>query len=78
MWEQYFITLLGFVEGEKLMGVEVFVSSKEETKFLGGRFNENEDVRLPGEISGDGATKHINGVLLLELRAEHMKRRSAF
>ena len=37
---------LGFVEGEKLMQVEVFASSEE---FLGGTFDDFEDVRLLAE-----------------------------
>ena len=43
--EFYHQSNLGFVEDEKLMVDEVFVSSEEETKFLGGRFGDIEDVR---------------------------------
>ena len=63
---------LGFVEGAKLMQVEVFASSEEETKFIG---DDTEDGLVPGEISGDGDIKYIQRERRLELRAEHAKRR---
>ena len=56
-WEQYSIAgLIRFVEGEQLMGIKILASSEEETKFLGGRFGNIEDVRLPRKIVEDGAT----------------------
>ena len=48
---------LGFVEGEKLMGVEIFVSSEQENKFVVDRCGHIEDVRLPREVSGDRDTE---------------------
>ena len=59
---------LGFVEGEKLMGVEIFVSSEQENKFVVDRCGHIEDVRLPREVSGDRDTEHIDSRGLLELR----------
>ena len=50
------------------MLVEVFASSEDKVKFLGGRFGDIEDMRLPGEIYGDGDTANINRGQL-ELRA---------
>ena len=49
---------LGFVKGENLMGVEVLVNSEDETKFLGIRFGDIEEVKLPGEMV-EGVTPSI-------------------
>ena len=63
---------LGFVD-EKLMGAEVFASFEEEIRFLGGGFGDIEDMKLPGEIAGDGNTENINSGGLLEFRVGQEK-----
>ena len=50
---------LEFGKGDERV-IEVIVSYEEETTFLAGRFGNIEDVRLHGEIAGDGDTKHIH------------------
>ena len=55
------------------MGVEILATSEEETKLLRASFSNIEDVRLPGEIAGDGNTENINSGGLLEFRVGQEK-----
>ena len=47
------------------MGVEVLTSSEEETKFIGVKFCDIENVSLPENIAEGGGNKHFNGGGLL-------------
>ena len=42
------------------MGVEVLTSSEEETKFIGVKFCDIENVRLPEKIAEGSDNRHFN------------------